>query len=74
MQRKFRVNPALRKGWVNPVRNFSLSRAGARGFTSNGIKITVSKASVKDFALGLASGTKEDINSSSYCKAPESDY
>lgn len=48
----------LRTFRVNPVISFSLSRAGARGFTSNGVKITVSKATVKDFALGSASGTK----------------
>jgi len=65
MLRKFRVNPVISSG---------LSRVGARGFTSNEVKITVSKATVKDFALGLASGTKEDINSASYCKAGESDY
>ena len=53
-----KIQNFLRKFHVNLVRSPSPIRAGARGFTSNGVKITVPKANVKAFAPGLAFGVK----------------
>jgi len=57
----------LRKFCVNPVRRNGLIRAGARGFTSNGVKITVSKVNVKVFAPVLTVVANEELNFAPHC-------